>query len=102
MKELRFWSWTGLGIDPTVQLLKCQFPRGIGWSQSWRLTFRRSCPGSPRILDDIAAFAVMGDRVAPKLVRHCNLVLRFRLTSDDCGFSSRSAGSGGALASGYP
>ncbi|KZV45805.1 hypothetical protein F511_36364 [Dorcoceras hygrometricum] len=32
-KELRFWSWTGLGVDPVVQPLKCQFPRGIGRSQ---------------------------------------------------------------------
>ncbi|KZV28750.1 receptor-like protein 12 [Dorcoceras hygrometricum] len=32
-KELRFWSWTKLGVDPSVQPLKCQFPRGIGRSQ---------------------------------------------------------------------
>ncbi|KZV52511.1 O-glucosyltransferase rumi-like [Dorcoceras hygrometricum] len=35
-KELRFWSWTGLGVDPAVQSLKCQFPRGIGRSQASR------------------------------------------------------------------
>ncbi|KZV20955.1 hypothetical protein F511_39855 [Dorcoceras hygrometricum] len=34
LKELRFWSWTGLGIDPAVQQLKCQFLRGTGRSQA--------------------------------------------------------------------
>ncbi|KZV26962.1 hypothetical protein F511_35858 [Dorcoceras hygrometricum] len=33
VKELRFCSWTGLGVDPAIQPLKCQFPRGIGRSQ---------------------------------------------------------------------
>ncbi|KZV16186.1 hypothetical protein F511_11862 [Dorcoceras hygrometricum] len=28
MKELIFRSWTGLGVDPAVQPLKGQFPRG--------------------------------------------------------------------------
>ncbi|KZV26964.1 cleavage stimulation factor subunit 2-like [Dorcoceras hygrometricum] len=35
-KELRFWSWIGLGVDPIVQQLKCQFPHGIGRSQAPR------------------------------------------------------------------
>ncbi|KZV54266.1 hypothetical protein F511_27018 [Dorcoceras hygrometricum] len=35
-KELRFWLWIGLGVDPVVQTLKCQFPRGIGRSQTPR------------------------------------------------------------------
>ncbi|KZV51313.1 hypothetical protein F511_07504 [Dorcoceras hygrometricum] len=34
--ELRFWSWTGLAVDPAVQPLKCQFPHGIGRSQAPR------------------------------------------------------------------
>ncbi|KZV39211.1 putative inactive tRNA-specific adenosine deaminase-like protein 3 [Dorcoceras hygrometricum] len=33
-KELRFRSWTGLGVYPAVQPLKGQFPRGSGRSQA--------------------------------------------------------------------
>ncbi|KZV21935.1 hypothetical protein F511_43202 [Dorcoceras hygrometricum] len=36
VKELRFWSWIGLGVDPAVQPLKWQFPRGIVQSQAPR------------------------------------------------------------------
>ncbi|KZV51526.1 hypothetical protein F511_35670 [Dorcoceras hygrometricum] len=35
-KELRFWSWIVLGVDPAIQSLKCQFPRGIDRSQEPR------------------------------------------------------------------
>ncbi|KZV32282.1 hypothetical protein F511_18461 [Dorcoceras hygrometricum] len=33
-KELRFRSWTGLGVAPAVQPLKGQFSRGTGRSQA--------------------------------------------------------------------
>ncbi|KZV30622.1 hypothetical protein F511_44174 [Dorcoceras hygrometricum] len=35
-KELRFWSWTRLGVDPADKPLKRQFPRRIGRSQEPR------------------------------------------------------------------
>ncbi|KZV44751.1 hypothetical protein F511_33047 [Dorcoceras hygrometricum] len=36
-KELRFRSWTVLGVVPTVQPFKGQFPRGTGRSQTPKL-----------------------------------------------------------------
>ncbi|KZV56813.1 hypothetical protein F511_37169 [Dorcoceras hygrometricum] len=36
MKELRFQSWSELGVDPTVHPLKGQFPHGTGRSQAPR------------------------------------------------------------------
>ncbi|KZV21235.1 hypothetical protein F511_26817 [Dorcoceras hygrometricum] len=35
-KELRFHTWTELGVDPAVQPLKGQFPPGTGRSQASR------------------------------------------------------------------
>ncbi|KZV22967.1 phospholipase A I [Dorcoceras hygrometricum] len=51
-QELRFLSWTGIGVDPAIQPLKCQFPRGISRSYAPR------CHQVPSLIPELFQFSL--------------------------------------------